>query len=222
MFSKRLNEIIEYVDQDAKMADIGCDHGYLAILAINKGIKRIQLVDNKKNPLLIAQKNLQKYQENAFLTFTLADGLSQTDDDIDTICICGMGGDLIFNIIKKHLPIAQKMHYLILEANSKVAYLRQMLSITGFKIIEEKLVLDKNHYYQIMKVKYDGIKHQLSEKECLFGPIILQKRELVFTEYLKKEKAKIDKIIASNIDKNDLITLQNKKHLIEEILNETI
>ena len=46
--SKRLKTIADKVDKNSVIADIGCDHGYLASLALQKGIKFVQLIDNKE------------------------------------------------------------------------------------------------------------------------------------------------------------------------------
>lgn len=49
MLSKRLNKVLTYINNTDKLVDVGCDHGYLAIEAINKGVKLVQLVDNKNH-----------------------------------------------------------------------------------------------------------------------------------------------------------------------------
>ena len=54
----RLNSALDWIDIDDKLADIGCDHGYLADLAFKKGVSFVQLIDNKEGPLNVAKKNL--------------------------------------------------------------------------------------------------------------------------------------------------------------------
>ena len=56
----RLHAALDWVNQDDLLADIGCDHGYLASLALQKGIKFVQLIDNKEGPLSVARRNLEK------------------------------------------------------------------------------------------------------------------------------------------------------------------
>ena len=60
----RLNAALDWIETSDKLADIGCDHGYLAIEALKKGIPFVQLIDNKEGPLSVAKKNLndEEYQ----------------------------------------------------------------------------------------------------------------------------------------------------------------
>ena len=48
MLSIRLQQVLKYISSDDYVADIGCDHGYLTIAAIEKGVKFVQLIDNKE------------------------------------------------------------------------------------------------------------------------------------------------------------------------------
>ena len=99
MLSKRLQRVLDYIQIDDKLADIGCDHGYLSLYAIKKGVKFVQLVDNKIGPLNVAKKNLSKENLNAEIKYSLSSGLSNIDINVDTVAICGMGGDLISKIL---------------------------------------------------------------------------------------------------------------------------
>ena len=57
--NKRLEKVSELIDKFDLLADIGCDHGYLGIMALNKGVKFVQFIDNKIGPLNQAKKNCQ-------------------------------------------------------------------------------------------------------------------------------------------------------------------
>ena len=62
----RLEKVLSFIDKTDCLADVGCDHGYLAIMAIEKGVSFVQLIDNKKGPLDSAKINLKHYQVNYF------------------------------------------------------------------------------------------------------------------------------------------------------------
>ena len=59
--SKRIEKIIEFIDVLDKVADVGCDHGYLCLGCLEKGISFVQNIDNKIGPLNTAKMNLQDY-----------------------------------------------------------------------------------------------------------------------------------------------------------------
>ena len=65
LLSDRMRAVVGLVEACDCIADIGCDHGYLAIEALKKGIPFVQLIDNKEGPLSVAKKNLndEEYQE---------------------------------------------------------------------------------------------------------------------------------------------------------------
>ena len=64
-----------------------------------------------------------------------------------------MGGDLIYHIIENSLAKAQNLDFLILQANSKVEFLRENLANLKFEIMDEQIVYDKKKYYQIKSPK---------------------------------------------------------------------
>lgn len=155
MLSIRLQQVLEYISSNDRLADIGCDHGYLTIGAIEKGVRFVQLIDNKEGPLTIAKKNLKQFENMAQVIYTHADGLANLDNLVNVVCICGMGGDLIYNIINDNLVKAKGLDFLILQPNSKVEKLREKMANLKFEIIDEQIVYDKKKYYQIIKVKHN-------------------------------------------------------------------
>ena len=76
--SKRLQKVLDFVESSDKVADIGADHGYLTLAMHNKGVKYLQVVENKIGPLNRAKLNLIDLDN---VIFSLSDGIS----DIDTI-----------------------------------------------------------------------------------------------------------------------------------------
>ena len=219
MLSKRLQKVLDYIETDDKLADIGCDHGYLSLYAIKKGIKFVQLVDNKIGPLNVAKKNLSNEKLDAEIKYSLSSGLSDIDEKVDTVAICGMGGDLISKILFEDIDVAKRMKCLILEANSKVDILREFLSSNYFEIIDEDIVLEKDKYYEILKIKFNNEVDPLSLTEIEFGPILLKKKSLIFKEYLNNKIEKLNLIIKKNNESKDNLILKiNKiKAILEDL-----
>lgn len=215
MLSKRLKQVLTYIKPTDRLVDVGCDHGYLAIEAIKKGVKLVQLVDNKKMPLDSARHNLEKVEQktNVEIIFTLASGLTMTDERINVATICGMGGDLIADIIDESFDIAKSLDLLILQANTKVEHLRLYLMNNKFKIIDESFIKDKNKFYPIIVVKYTETITKISDIEIKYGPIILKKAEVDFIDYLNNQLIHFNTICKSNPK------LISEIKEIEEILN---
>lgn len=219
MLSKRLQTVLQYIDINDKIADIGCDHGYLGLYAVKKGVKYVQLIDNKIGPLNAAKKNMAKVNNQSAIFYSLSDGLNDVNQIVNVVTICGMGGDLISKIILDNIEVAKKMDYLILEANNKVDYLRKNLNQNNFLIIDEQIVYEKKKYYQIIKVKYQQFTQKLNELEIFYGPILLKKKSECFLQYLNFLLENYQQIVINN--PNSLAYLNNKIDEIKGVLNET-
>ena len=210
--SKRIEKIIEYIDTSDKVADIGCDHGYLCLGCIEKGIPFVQNIDNKIGPLNTAKLNLQDYMDKDIM-FTLCDGLDGLDGRVDTVVISGMGGDLITQIVKSNLEKALNLKKIIIVAHSKVPFLRENLT-EYFGIVEEDLVEDNDKIYEII-VFNPQIKKEYSYEELLLGPVLKNKKSDLFVKKVTKRLNEINKILnSSNIELEKLI---KEKSILEKV-----
>ena len=218
MLSVRLNSILNFIDQQDRVADIGTDHGYLLDACINKGITFGQGIENKKGPYDRALLTLNKHVLNGKIKLSLSDGLDDLDSSIDTVVIAGMGGELISQIIEANKEKAKKIKKLILEPNIRIYELRNYLSENSFEIINEDIVEENGKFYEIIVVKYNEYCDKISEKEKIFGPILLKNKSNIF---INKWKYRINQI--NNIfEKNDKIVddLLNQLNMIKEVVND--
>lgn len=192
---KRLEQIVNYINKNDIVVDIGCDHGYLLKKAIlNKNINNCYAVDNKQGPLNNAKNNLQCFQN---VEYILSDGLKNVNkDDINCAVIAGMGGILITKIINDSLDKFKKINKIIIAANRNMEKVREFLSINKFKIVDESIVYEDEKYYEII-VANNG-EQCLSEKEIIFGPILLQKKDSVFLQKWNEYYNKIKNIPSKN------------------------
>ena len=179
--SKRIKEIAKLIPPQRKIADVGCDHGYLVMEAFdNNLIDYALLIDNKEKPLLSAKMNLEEYDDKKY-SLSLSSGAESITSNIECVCILGMGGILITDILsnKEKLKNVQKF---ILQPNKNSYEVRKFLMENGYKIINEKIIYDKKYYEVIVAVVG---KAQYSELELLYGPINLKERTQNFKDYLK-------------------------------------
>lgn len=208
--SKRIQKIIEYIDIEDKVADIGCDHGYLGVGCLEKGIKFLQNIDNKKGPLSTAMKNLSDYQMDDNVIYTLCDGLDELDDRVDTIVISGMGGDLISQIINRNLEKAKKLKKIIIVAHTKLFLLRKEMT-KNFTIIDEAMISEKNKIYEIIIFK-PGISNQYGYDDYLLGPILKDKQEELFLQKWQNRLVEIENILQNT----DNLELKLEKECIQK------
>lgn len=195
--SNRLYAIAKMVSKHSKVADIGCDHGYLSIyLEKEKQCERVIAMDVNHGPLDRAQKNIQRYGLDQTIQTRLSDGAKALHaNEVNTLICAGMGGLLMKKILAdvdlNYLGIEQ----LILQPQSQAQILRLFLREIGFAIIDEDALFEDHKYYQIIHARrMNTIINDGSHLDDYFGPVLLQTKNPVLLTYLHQELAKIEAI----------------------------
>lgn len=156
--SSRLQKIIDTIETCETLADIGCDHGYVAISALKEG-KAVRAVaaDVARGPLDIARKNCETEDVSAKVKFILSDGFKNIEDEEDLNCavIAGMGGLLMERILREgRLERFPKLRQLVLSPQSDLDAVRRLLiDELSYTISTEYMVLDEGKYYYIIDVR---------------------------------------------------------------------
>ena len=147
------------VPQGARVADIGCDHGYLGIWLLQTGrASFVHASDLNRMPLECAERNSEKYGVSGKMTFTCAGGLDGiSPDSVDAVVLCGMGGDLMRLILERAPWLCRPNYTLILQPQSGASDLRDWLLRGGFSILRETPVREDGHMYFAMEVCYTGV-----------------------------------------------------------------
>lgn len=170
--SSRLLACCSFVAPGERVADIGCDHGYLGIYLLKNGIASSVIAsDIRESPLQSAIFNSQKYGVGDKMAFYLSDGVRNIPRDFDALVCAGMGGDTMVSILEAAPWLAGGQYRLILQCQSKTPMLRRYLSKNGWQIQEEKVLKDGKFFYTVMEViRHPG--HSLTAGECYFPPAL--------------------------------------------------
>ena len=104
------------------MADIGSDHIYL--YAIQNDLCTKAIAGEVIQGPYKAAKNIANYELNQLVDVRLGDGLSviNSEDQIDNITVCGMGGPLIAKILNDGKDKLVNHPRLILKATYKLKH----------------------------------------------------------------------------------------------------
>ena len=210
MISLKIKAIAFFIEKEDKVVDIGCDHAYLGIyLKRNNLCKMVVCSDVNENALNNAKDNIKKYKLKNKIKCLLSDGLNQiSEKDYDTIVIAGMGTKTIKEILdnKEKLKHVKKI---ILSSNNEQYELRKYMNSINYKLIDDKVVYEKNHYYVVSK--YVKGSQKLSKSELLFG--INRKDKINYYNNLFDENKKILKKIPFTKFKRRYIIKKNNKLL---------
>ena len=187
--SSRLLACCDYVKKGDRVADVGCDHGYLSIHLLQSGIARSCIAsDVAEGPLQSAMRNARKYGVGSKITFHLSDGVQNIPRDFDCMVCAGMGADTIMSIIHHAYDwLADPKYRLILQCQSKRPELRQWLYDKGFRINRETLAKDGKFVYTIMEVVYDP-GHGITPAETYMTPQLLEDNHPLLPEYYQRVK----------------------------------
>ena len=167
------------------LIDVGTDHGYLPVwLAKNGYSGRLFASDINPGPLASARKTAREAAQEYRIRFLLCDGLEKCPpDEIDTIVIAGMGGDLICDILDRAEWCLNGSYTLILQPMTKAEVLRYWLINNGFFLTDERLVRDGAFLYQIIKARFSE-NMSLSDAELYSGAFENIRNEPLCAEWL--------------------------------------
>ena len=173
--SSRLLACAGFVSPGDRVADIGCDHGYLSIHLLVNGIASAVIAsDINEGPLQSAVRNAEKYGVRDKIRFFLSDGVGNILRDFDTLVCAGMGGDTMIHILESAPWLKNSQYRLILQCQSKTPMLRSWLSRQGWRITEESVLRDGRFLYTIMEVCWDPEYPRLTTGEWYFPPALLE------------------------------------------------
>ena len=205
--SPRLMKIAQLLPVCHTIADIGTDHAYIPIFAIlNQRAKRAIASDINAGPVERARVNVAEFGLDEKISLRLGAGLETlSPNEAEVICISGMGGILISEIINSSLPIAANAKRLILQPMTAAKELREYLCQNGFFIEEEVLVCEEDKIYNILSVTFQkGCVY--SEKELVVGRYSLNTDEKLLERHknqiLKKLKIKLKGLEKSRLEEN--------------------
>ena len=220
--SKRLQTIADFVKKGAVVADIGTDHAHIPIYLIkNNIISKAYACDINAGPLEKAKENINYYGVKN-IELRLSNGLEKLKtDEADTFIIAGMGGELIIDILDRGQGFFDKKNTFILSPHTKIEEVRNYLLRKGLKILKEDMCIDEGKFYTVMEAVYMGKTFSYTKGELLFGKYLIDNKNPVLFEYLKKEKQKYLNIISTDgINDTRRRELKDRLDIIEETINE--
>ena len=184
--SARLLACCNYVNQNDRIADVGCDHGYLSIHLLTNGIVSSAIAsDVNQQPLLSAVGNAEKYGVRDKMEFYLSDGVRNIPRDFDCMICAGMGADTMISILEAAPWLKDPKYRLVLQCQSRRPELRRWLSDAGYTIRREDLVRDGKFIYTVMEVIYTP-GTVLSAAECYISPALLESNSPLLAEYAER------------------------------------
>jgi tRNA (adenine22-N1)-methyltransferase len=154
--SQRLQDLFAIVDDSYQEAwDLCCDHGKLGLAFLEaEKTKKVYFVDQVSSIISKLKRkieNIEQIEPSQYELLLLKAEDIKIKDKRSLICICGVGGDVAINILKK---ISKKndlrKHDILVSAQYHMFELRNFLKTNGFKAKKELLSFDGKWGYELL------------------------------------------------------------------------
>lgn len=190
----RLEAIVDLCPITKKIADIGCDHGYVTAELILEDKAKMVIATEKSEQCLNKAIILANTINIApFISFRQGDGFGPITkyDKIDCAVIAGMGGEEIIQILQNK---PRRLFDFVLQPMKDAVKLREYLLQNHFKIEVDKLVKDGDKFYNVIKTTHG--RDRMSDIEVFFGRTNFTDNYQVFYEYLIERQKKLNQFKA--------------------------
>ena len=227
LLSKRLQAVYQMVDKNTRVADIGSDHAYLPVELLETSVASFAIAGEvAKGPMSRSKADVEKFGLSEKIDVRLGDGLAviKENDKIDTVVIAGMGGILIKDILTRATEEQlSNVKTLILQPNIGEPLVRHWLVDNNFKIVDEDIVAEEHHVYEIIKAQKVNKPVSLTEAQYLMGPVLMQKKTPTFIAKWEHKLNSFKKAVANMhnakvIDQEKIAAMNQDIKYIEEIL----
>ena len=195
--SKRLETVASMVTNGNRVADVGCDHGFVPILLVESGVAPSAVAaDVRPGPLSRAEAHIKEHRLSEKIQTRLSDGLANIrPGEAESLIMAGIGGILMIRLLTDGEETAKSFQELILSPQSELADVRRYLSSNGYFIEYEHMLCDEGKFYFIFHVVVKQDEREWSEEEYRYGKDICAEDIETFLLFLEKEERQYEQIL---------------------------
>lgn len=192
--SKRLLACAAFVEPGERVADVGTDHGYLAIHLLQSGrASRVYAGDISLQPLERAKENARRFGVTQGISFHLCNGVRGLPRDFDVLVMAGLGAETMVQILKGGPWLRQGRYRLVLQCQSSQNELRQYLSESGWRITREEPVQDGKFLYTVLEAMPG--QETLTPGQHFASPALLHSESPLVEGYLSFCRSAVEKVV---------------------------
>lgn len=213
MATKRLEKILSVVPQCQVLADIGCDHGYIGLGALQSGLaENVVFVD-------ISAPSLQKARNHCpgellhRADFICQNGIGKVR--ADCAVIAGMGGIEIISVLDNAECLPER---LVLQPMRNQREVRQRI-LQDYEILTDEMFFD-GKFYDLISARRSNGGLKLTARELLFGKDNVKNPSKDFVAYLKKLQTEYQQIKRQCHDACASDKYEQAMIMLKEILEE--
>lgn len=184
MYGARIETILSMIPPCGTVADIGTDHGRIALAVLQRGIAGRAVATDISAASLSKAKALAAAEGVSEMETRLGDGLRPLSaGEADAAVLAGMGGRLIARILGDQDAVARSIYHLILQPMHSLRDLRQWLYDNQYRILDERLAGEGARYYHVLKV-VSGRDEFVLPLHMEIGRKLIENRDQLLPPYL--------------------------------------
>lgn len=212
----RLQALADFVPAGSLVADIGTDHGYLAMALVQSGkVEHVIASDKNTGPLEAAGRTVREAGLTGQVTLREGDGLAVLKPgEVDTVCIAGMGGILMTEILESRPEVVKSLKRLVLQPMNGAAELRRWLYRHYWHIADETLAVDDGRIYEVICAE-KGREKMPEALMLLIGPKLWEKKPELLRHHIEQLLFQ-SRSIAAGMEKSSRASRTKKYRDVQE------
>ena len=164
---KRFEEILSFVKESECFADVGCDHGKIALSVLKSGKCKTVIASD------ISAESLKKVVKTADnegikgLIAIVSDGFESIPYAVDQAVIAGMGGEEICKILSAAKALPER---LVLQPMKNAERVRRLVfSELGYASVADRTFYDGEKFYDVIVCDRGAAVREYGERDYRFG-----------------------------------------------------
>lgn len=195
--SARLSQLVELVEQGARVADIATDHAWvpIALLSLERVSSAIG-IDLHAAPLERAAANAARLRVADRLSLRRGSGLRPLEaGEADTVMMAGVGGSLMAALLDERDLAALGVSRLILQTYAEPEVARAWVAARGWGLEAELMIEEREMFYTTLVARRELPAAAMDERALWMGPLLCDERSAGFMRWCEVQRAEIDGIL---------------------------
>ena len=190
--SSRLAAVAAFVTPRRPMADIGTDHALLPLTLVREGIVPSAIaMDLTAGPLSAARLATAGFHQS--IDVRQSDGFDAlADGEVDTVTLCGMGGQTMARILSDGLPSMASLKRVVTQPQGAIELVRQSMCNLQWRCIDGAIVDDRGKLYVVECWERAPLVETWTADDLRWGKVFRASPGPMYERWLLRELAAIE------------------------------
>jgi len=220
---RRFEQIAQMVPSCRTVADIGCDHGKLsALLLQRKRCEKVIAADISAFSVEKTQRLAERLHLSQFIEVRQGSGLSVLGEgEAQAAVLAGLGGELIAHLIEAEREKAAALR-LVMQPMQQGEKLRRYLRENGWSVVREEMVEEGGRIHEMLLAERGAYPARPPEvSEALWdemGPLLWERKEPLLAKRLRYKAEAVGRRLRETARGGSPLAREGERQLKEQIV----